>query len=384
MLNYRNLVPFFAKNKELALLAGAFVAIHLLLYAQLGIVTSGEAEKYIEQGERLYLYGHFSESKYFFYLPVILLVSLCKVLHLSVSWIVLVQLILSAISQYCFYRLVNNFTGNKRIAFFTSLILLLFVPYQAWNLYLYSESIFLSLTIFFAFAVYRAQQLRWFSQFVPLCLLCLLILSRPTGILLTFPWALFLVLRRQSLLSRLAYLAIATCLVLVALSLVNVLYTGGADFNSLLPYVQAHIICGVPTIIADSSLPMAADRGAIGNLLHYILQHPLQFIQLFFQRLYSFFNLTRSYYSSIHNTLLLIFLLPVYLFSIRGWITLIQQRNPYTLFLIILFIVYPCLIALQCDDWHSRFTMLLIPHLVMLAVIGVGQWNATGKKQVTP
>lgn len=361
---------FFHKNQDVVLLGGLFILIHIFLYYRTGIFTSLEAVKYIDQGERLSMGYGLSEQKYFFYLPVILLVSFCKTLHLPLGLVVLVQIVLSAWSQYCFYRLTRSFTGNRWCAFFTSLALLLFIPYQNWNFYLYSESIFLSLCLMFAWLVYQNRFQVWPAQLSCLLLLGILILSRPTGILLIFPWLLLLLLRKQPAAMRLVHLIMSVVVLAIACLLINRLYAGGNDFDSLLPFVEEHIICGVPSAGPHDRPDLVYDRGAVGNLLYYILHNPLHFLRLFAMRLFSFFNMTRQYYSTAHNFLLLVFMAPVYLLGIVGWVKKIKFSNPYSIFLIALFVTYPSFIALQCDDWHSRFTMVLIPHCLMLASLG--------------
>lgn len=360
-------------TRPLLFLAFLFVGLHLLLYLQSGIVITGEAEKYIEQGERLHLHESFSEQKYFFYLPVILLIWVSKTLHIGLGWVVIVQVLLSALSQYFFYRLALELTGKRKIAFIAALLLLVFLPYQAWNLYLYSESIFLSLSVLFIYSIYKAQQQNGYKRIIPGVLLAILVFTRPTGILLLFPWVIYQIWIQKSLYRRLVHIIAGLIVVSLAFLLINVLYAGGADFNSVLPYVEQHIICGVPTVQTVTNAELLKTESALGSLIAWIIQHPINFAGLFIKRLISFFNLTRSYYSVIHNTLLVLYLLPVYFFSFSGWRKIRVQDPLFFRFLLCLFILYPCAIALQCDDWHSRFTMPLMPYIILLAVLGINR-----------
>lgn len=361
----------FINTRPVLILALLFAGLHILLYLRLGIVITGEAEKYIEQGERLYLNQPFSEQKYFFYLPVILLVWLAKTLHIGLGWVVIVQILFSAFSQYCFYRLILDLTGKKNMAFIGSLLLLLFLPYQTWNLYLYSESIFLSLSILFVCSVYRAGYQISNRWILPLVLLAILIFTRPTGILLLFPWVVYQIWIQKGIRKRLLHLTAGLIFILLAFFSINILYAGGADFNSVLPYVEKHIICGVPTVQTVADPGSLKTGSAIGSLFSWIIQHPIDFFLLFLQRLISFFNLTRSYYSMEHNALLALYLLPIYFFSFPGWIKIRELTSTFSRFLLCVFIFYPFSIAMQCDDWHSRFTMPLIPCFVLLATLGM-------------
>lgn len=371
MRPFRDFFSPIINTRPLLFLALLFVGVHLLLYLQSGIVITGEAEKYIEQGERLHLQASFSEQKYFFYLPVILLIWVSKTLHIGLDWVVVVQVLLSALSQYFFYRLTLELTGKKNIAFIAALLLLVFLPYQAWNLYLYSESIFLSLSVLFIYSIYKAQQQKGYKRIIPVVLLVILIFSRPTGILLLFPWVIYQIWIQKSTYKLLLHSIAGLMIMLLAFLLINMLYAGGADFNSVLPYVEQHIICGVPTVQTVSNPGLLKTGSALGGLITWIIQHPVDFAGLFIKRLISFFNLTRSYYSTLHNMLLVLYLLPVYFFSFPGWGKIREQNSLFFRFLLCLFILYPCAIALQCDDWHSRFTMPLMPYIILLAVLGI-------------
>ncbi len=95
------------------LLAAIFSIVQLILYLRLGIGTGGEADKYITQGQFLYRDGQMSESKFIFYLPVILLVWMCKALGSSYLPAILIQVAVSAFAHCCFYRMGNRLGGGR-------------------------------------------------------------------------------------------------------------------------------------------------------------------------------------------------------------------------------------------------------------------------------
>src|SRR4030095_1896557 len=100
--------------------------------------------------------------------------------------------------------------------------------------------------------------------------------------------------------------------------------------------------------------------------------NPLHFSKLAVLKLFSFFNMTRTYYSTVHNILLTVILVPVYVF---GLICLFLCAKPFknvTIFLVSLLILYPLAVTFQCDDWHSRFTLVVLPYILLLATKGLG------------
>ena len=107
-----------------------FLLVQAILYTQIGVFTEMEAEKYVGEGNFLYEHGQLQESKYVFYLPVILLVYISRALGASYLLVVLVQVALSGLSLYFFYRL-GRAISNVHVAFFSSLLLVLFLPLQS-------------------------------------------------------------------------------------------------------------------------------------------------------------------------------------------------------------------------------------------------------------
>src|SRR5690606_35533187 len=94
-----------------------------------------------------------TDTKYIFYLPVILLVYFFRLIEIPFDYIVIFQVFLSGVSLYFFYKLGEGIS-NKEIGFYSAILLILFYPLQIWNFYLYTDSIFISMTIIFTYIVY--------------------------------------------------------------------------------------------------------------------------------------------------------------------------------------------------------------------------------------
>lgn len=364
-------------NRFLLLL---FLLVQMVLWLALGIETGLEAEKYVDQGRILFQTGSLTESKYFFYLPVIILVWLTHVLHIPVEWVALVQVALSGIAQLYFYRLVTALSG-RMAGVIASVLLLLFFPLQSWNLFLYSDSIFISLSMIYAWMIYRHAHRNAIGNLYVLGMLVLLMLSRPHGLLFIPPTLLYFLIAAPNNRIR-AMVGFCGVLLLAAMYLfMNRIFTGGEDMDALKPFVEEHIICFVPQKPEGALLDIQHTSSPVNDLLYYVIHNPLHFLRLLFLRLYSFFNLTRPFYSLAHNLYLLLYMIPLYCLAIWGMIRVRRTHRPFIWFAWLLLILYPLGATFQCDDWHSRFTMIVIPLFVYFAATALASvWSRTNLK----
>lgn len=356
-------------NRPLLFLYCIFFIVQLILFIKIGVFTSLEAEKYVTQGNLLYETGKLSDTKYIFYLPVILLVYLCRLFDTSYLPVVLVQVALSGLSLFYFYKLSANI-GNKSIAFYSSLLLALFIPLQVWNFYLYSDSIFISLTIIYTYLIYTYGTKGIKGTVVILLFLLLLLFSRPHGLLFIPPTIIYLLLRNQTRLALVSSIGLCLLLFIGMYILLNTAFTGGEDMDAMKPFIEEHIICFVPLKPEGADLDIVKTASPVNDIFYYIFHNPLHFLKFTFLKLHSFFNMTRSYYSTGHNILLSLLLIPVYLFGLIGFFRFIKPFKKFTLFLASLLILYPLGATFQCDDWHSRFTLVVFPYFILLACIG--------------
>lgn len=343
-----------------------FVLVQVFLFSHFGIVTENEAAKYVRQGNLLYETGHFSDSKYIFYLPVILLVYLTRLLGVGYWLVVLVQVLLAWVALLCFFRLASRLT-NVISALIGSLVLALFLPLQSWNFYLYSDSIFISLTTIYLFVLFRFGGRGLKGDLLVISFLILMQFVRPHGFLLIPPTVIYFLVRKQSTTSRLRGVFFSIAALTGMYFLLKLAFTGGGDMDAMKPFLEEHIICFVPLKPEGANLDVIQTDNPVNDLLYYVIHNKLHFLKLMMLKLYSFFKLTRPFYSGLHNILLLIFAVPLYYFTIRGLFHLERKHKNFFIFLLAFLILYPLGATFQCDDWHSRFTMVIIPALILIA-----------------
>jgi len=346
-----------------------FLITQAILFLKIGVFTSLEAEKYVTQGNLLYETGRLSDTKYIFYLPVILFVYLCRLLGISYLPVVICQVALSGLSLLYFYRLGVGI-GNKKVAVYSSILLALFIPLQIWNFYLYSDSIFISLTIIYSYLIYTFDKKGIKGTLIILAFLIVLCFSRPHGLLFIPPTIIYLLLRKQPSLMLIACLGLCLGLLIGMYILLNAAFTGGEDMDAMKPFIEEHVICFVPLKPEGADLDLIKTASPVNDIFYYIFHNPLHFLKLTILKLHSFFNMTRTYYSTGHNIMLSLILIPVYIFGLIGLFRFVRPFKNFTLFLISLLLLYPLGATFQCDDWHSRFTMVVFPYFILLACMG--------------
>jgi Dolichyl-phosphate-mannose-protein mannosyltransferase len=363
-----------SKRNSYLFLFFIWLLIQAILVYKAGIVTRGEAPKYIE--EAIYFTNHhsFSQPKYFFYGGYIFLHVLMNQLHTGVTGMYIVQLLLNLLSIYCFFRLAQEIIKSQFTATLATLLLLICFPWQNWVTHLYTESVFISLVIIFSYLFFKPGNRSLRTGLLMAFVFLLLLLTRPTG-LLFIPVVLLFVIRRWLLQKRVVLAGIVSIGVTGLFILVlNYAMKGEGEFDFLKPFIEEHIICGVPTA-QNTALVLPANGNSLEGLLFYVFSNPGQFLQLAGRKMIAFFSMTRSYYSPAHNFYLAVFFYPLYLLSILGVVYLRKVHKAYNFYWISMVAIFTLSVLLTCDDWLNRFIMPILPFIILAAAAGVQYLN---------
>jgi hypothetical protein len=152
---------------------------------------------------------------------------------------------------------------------------------------------------------------------------------------------------------------------------VQVVFTTTPDWNMQRAFLEENIICDMPVTVSNSQLEVSDHPNQLYRLFFYITHNFSHFSGLALTRLKYFFLNTRPYYSSLHNAYLLIILFLIYACILIG-IRNIKRLLPVSLLTFIFSVIFffALAIAFQCDDYHNRFFLTLMPLLTVLAVAG--------------
>ncbi|MBC7861324.1 MAG: hypothetical protein IAF38_00035 [Bacteroidia bacterium] len=347
-------------SNQLTILVIFWLIVQSGLFYAYGIDATLESLKYIGAAEELLKNGRLPETRYFFYLTTTLIIAFCLKTGLGFGGVVLIQLALNFFATVTFFKALKHIQQKKLTAFLTVFLLISFLPYQTWNFFLYTESVFYSSALLFFASCLRYKEVTKKNLLLQIFFLGLTIISRPLGIIFLPCWLLFIAQKKRI---KPAILAATFFVAMVlAVIIVNTIMGNISDWQILKSAEYGYIICDIPAG-ARIDLTYLKDHSPFTQLALFLTQHPDAFFSLCFKRLQAFFLLNRSYYSKPHNIYLLfyaaLFIIPLLL----NLIFFLRRLPNRTLYNFCLFIVggFSLAIALQCDDYHNRFHHTIVP-----------------------
>ena len=146
-------------------------------------------------------------------------------------------------------------------------------------------------------------------------------------------------------------------------------------------FLEENIICDMPVVVNNHTLAVSDHPNQLYRLLYYVTHNFSHFSGLAFTRLKYFFLNTRPYYSFAHNAYLLTNLFFIYARILIGIKTIRKGfSTAQVVFVISVIFSFALAIAFQCDDYHNRFFLTLMPLLTVLAFAG---WLPFIRKMVT-
>ena len=361
------------RRLHFAVLSVAWLLMQAFVFYRHGIVTGNEAEKYIGQADILLRTGSVSDPSMWLYSTQIFLIAGAIQFTGSLAPVVIIQLAVSAAAMFALYNTLRRFASSLAASIVT-LVLILNYPFQSFNTFLYTESLFFNLSILLACYLFSIRTLTATLSLPVMGLLLLLCITRPSGLLLLPGVFLFYVFSFlpgvPAALKWVLGLAVAATFLFALNSVVGI----GGELDFLRPFREEHIICGLPTTHAGES----AAPSTLWSVLNYVVSHPGQFFELALKRSAAFFGLTRSYFSTSHNIYLLLYFLPAYGLAIAGigaWWK--HHRGILTYCVSAIFFTWAT-VMFTCDDWHNRFLLSVMPYFYILSLPVVerlvGKW----------
>lgn len=355
-----------------------WIVVQVILLIHFGVNTILEAEKYTSAAIYFAETSSLPEPKYFFYSFPIFVIYLFNQIRLGPDGVVFFQIILNGVATILLYKLTYNLTSKRQIAQIASILFIFFLPLQIWNVYLYTESIFISLTIIFTHIIFKYPPFSFKNFLIPIPVLFLLILTRPFGLLFIIPYVIYAIIFATKNF-RLLLIIFSIFAIALFSYLINYAFKGGGDMDAMKPFIEEHIICFLANP-NPQQLDIIITKNPLYDIGYYIYHNPIHFANLMGKRLISFFNLVRPYYSNYHNIYLIMVMLPTYIFLVY---VLIRKRrelkNSIYKFFLILVVFYSVAVTFQCDDYHSRFIMPLYFIFFHLAAIGISSLSSKRK-----
>jgi Dolichyl-phosphate-mannose-protein mannosyltransferase len=333
-----------------------------------GIVSSvGEPPKYIFEAETLIHTGHLTSASYWLYFTQIALLAAAIRLKLSFFFVALIQLLCNLLAAICFYKTLLHLFHREKVAIIGTMMLLLNYPYQQFNVYLQTESLFYSLTLILTWFVLTLEKPDGKKFLFILLILGILCITRPTGLLFippVFLYVFFVFLKKLSPWKKISILAAIAAAFFFFL---NKALGSGGELDFMLPFRNESIICGVPTVPGLLPIKTAVNANSLYGLLYYITHNFSQFVRLASLKTLAFFGLYREYYSTFHNISLMAFFYSLYFLALAA-IPFWLKNQPYKLcYLLSAILLVWITVMLSCDDWHNRFYLSISPIVIILS-----------------
>lgn len=344
----------------------AWLFINGFLTWHFGIRTDGESIKYIREANNLINDGKLSSPNFRMYLIPIWLILLSMKLKLGYVFVVIIQLLFSLLATLSIYKLsVSIF--NEKIALIASFWFLLILPLHQFNSYLQTDSLFYSFTIIFSCHLLLIKRITPGVIFMLVAGLAIIAITRPNGLFFFAATLLYLSFRFLPQLHILLKIFLPVLFTMIFLYLINEAIGSGGELDFMLPAIEEHIICGVPTS-HNEEIETLKSGNSLTGLFYYVANNLSQFSKLALHRSIAFFGNLRSYYNTWHNLYIAIIFYPMYLLvilSIRHWLRLNKAFFFYSLGIIVLTWIT---VILSCDDWHNRFFLTICPNLLILSL----------------
>jgi len=359
------------KNKEYWFIACVWLVVELILFWHFGFNYQLEAGKYINQANIVLETSYVSQARYLFYISTIFIIAFNLLIKTGLEGAIIMIMIINLFSYLYFYKALKFVFKSRLPAFIIIFFLFSFWPFQSWSLFLYTECLFYSsvLVLFSRLLLFKTFNFKFIMSLF--CILIWVILSRPLGILFIFP-VLFFIFFHLTKKQKFIFSGIFIMSLLILNWVVQIVFTTTPDWTMEKSFLEGNIICDMPGTINNTGLVISDSHNQLYRLFYYITHNFSHFANLDLTRLKYFFLNTRTYYSTLHNFYLLIYLIAVYSCIIVGVKNIRKVLSlPQIVFIITTVLFFAFTIALQCDDYHNRFFLTLFPLLTVLAVAGL-------------
>lgn len=357
-------------DKKIATTAVIYFSISAFLLFKFGIRLGGEADKFIENANRIIdgreLFNGIFGYLYFVYS---LLVALFIKLHLHLLFVGVFQIGLSFFAACGLYKLLNQVLANNNIAFLFFLAYLLCYPVQKWNFFLYSESVHTSLLVIgiYYFNKWLIEKQR--SSLISFLIVLLLILfSRPVGLLFLFSVFTVLMFWLYQNKKKILFYIVTGIGIVSVIIILNSPFTAFVNPDSI---KRMEIICQVPETNNAAAYKEYNREGLYKAYI--VIKDEIGFSNFFktgFKKLGCFFGMYRPYYSWQNNLLLICFTV-FYPFAVIGVFSKTAKIFYYIRIFAVAYLLFTTIgIFFTCDEWSNRFISPAFPFILILAAAG--------------
>jgi hypothetical protein len=287
---------------------------------------------------------------------------------------VLFQIILTALSAWCLYKISSKFFC-KLSGIICAALFLLYLPLLFFNFYILTDTLFINMIIIlsYLFAYYK-------KTYLPIIVLLVLALItiRPNGILFSISILIcifFYLLNYKKYLYLLLY---SLLLLTLIFPIINISNNYIIDLNLINSISDKGIIWGYSFEKKAMCLKSCLSIELINNnfenniigIYKFISINFINYFKIFLLKIFWLLLRARPYYSDLHNLYILIFDIVLYSSFIYGFIK--RPKNNYSVNVILFFILFSIiLVGLTFADWDSRFSLYFLPLIMIFSSYGL-------------
>ena len=359
-----------------AVLAGLWVLVQLLFLRQYhGPHYANDSARYLEYGANIAECGYFEPGHNLRYVLYPLFISPWLALGLGWGGIVAGQMAVSALAARAVYRGTRRLANGQRGA--AALATFLFIAWpdiQGFNVFLLTESLFISLVALSFGAFTRVRRGRRRDWALLLLALTAALLVRPNGFLVALAAGLagLDALRRTD---RRAWRGALLGLVLLAPALWGALNHQLATYYLMDTYQRGELIFRYPLWAVHQAAPLHMPpngTGPVARVLYFAVHNPGYLGRLMLGKLFVFVSYLKPHYSLTHRVAGVLVLWPAY------WLAARRARQPGVwrparVFLAAIFLIQTAIIMLTVDDWDVRFLAPVLLPVFVLASLEVSR-----------
>lgn len=367
----------------LGIVSIVYFGVSIYLYSKYGVKIMNDSPRYLTYADNL-SGGVYFDPLNFWYISYVFFVAFIKLFSANHAAIILAQYVLGFVATLSIFSATNRLTSNTKVAFLAALIFILFPDNLSWHSYVLTESFYCSiLSVTFYLIIRTSQERRKVDYVITAFFILVSFFSKPTSpallIALAFPFVWKWLKTPPRILWKFTSLVAAG---VVLLFLANTMIS---SHRVMLIYENGDIIFAMhefPTHphhdwmtvdIPEDLYKPPVDQPLLQQMGTFMISNPLYFSKLFFGKMIMYVSHIRTYWSWPHNIIMIAMLWPLYFFSIQA----IRRRLVSRYFAtasIVYFVTHTLVISGTWADWDGRFFVPLIPLVVVVGTIGLGDF----------
>ncbi|WP_046244026.1 glycosyltransferase family 39 protein [Hymenobacter terrenus] len=357
------------------LLAGLWVLVQLVFLRRFhGPHFANDSARYLQYAADIAASGYFAPGHNLRYVLYPLFQSLWLWLGLGWWGIIAGQLAISALATRAIYRGTRRLAdGSRGAAALATFLFIAWPDIQQFNVFLLTESLFISLVALSFGAFTRVRSERPMDWAVLAIVLVLTALARPNGFMVGLAASLagLDALRRRP--NRRPWQVVLLGLGLLSPLLWRALNHQLATYYLMDTYQRGELIFRYQLWAVHQSKPLTMPppgTGPAARVLYFAAHNPGYLIRLMLGKLFVFLSYLKPHYSLAHRVMGVLVLWPGYVLA-----GLAARRaaiwRPARVFLGGIFLLQTAIIMLTVDDWDVRFLAPVLPVVFVLASLEI-------------